>query len=171
MDARACMHSYCSALPPSQASSLLMLHVHVQKRPFSRPSIAENKNLALTCAPVSPHGAAGHKNQRRVLVWLFRSPPPPCQVSSRIGYGSCAASTVPLHSWRSWFFLGHNCARHTLWWTEQDWQRCAPRMDRKHVQGKIPPRALFFTLKVLVEALLILPVIIQVQFKSLRQYF
>ena len=137
MDARACMHSYCSALPPSQASSLLMLHVHVQKRPFSRPSIAENKNLALTCAPVSPHGAAGHKNQRRVLVWLFRSPPPPCQVSSRIGYGSCAASTVPLHSWRSWFFLGHNCARHTLWWTEQDWQRCAPRMDRKHVQGKI----------------------------------
>ena len=107
MDARACMHSYCSALPPSQASSLLMLHVHVQKRPFSRPSIAENKNLALTCAPVSPHGAAGHKNQRRVLVWLFRSPPPPCQVSSRIGYGSCAASTVPLHSWRScFFFLG-----------------------------------------------------------------
>ena len=106
MDARACMHSYCSALPPSQASSLLMLHVHVQKRPFSRPSIAENKNLALTCAPVSPHGAAGHKNQRRVLVWLFRSPPPPCQVSSRIGYGSCAASTVPLHSWRSCFFWG-----------------------------------------------------------------
>ena len=106
MDARACMHSYCSALPPSQASSLLMLHVHVQKRPFSRPSIAENKNLALTCAPVSPHGAAGHKNQRRVLVWLFRSPPPPCQVSSRIGYGSCAARTVPLHSWRSWFFWG-----------------------------------------------------------------
>ena len=95
MDARACMHSYCSALPPSQASSLLMLHVHVQKRPFSRPSIAENKNLALTCAPVSPHGAAGHKNQRRVLVWLFRSPPPPCQVSSRIGHGPCAASTCP----------------------------------------------------------------------------
>ena len=34
-----------------------------------------------------------------------------------------------------------------------------------------PPGALFFTVKVLVEALLILPVIIQVQFKSLRQYF
>ena len=104
MDARACMHSYCSALPPSQASSLLMLHVHVQKRPFSRPSIAENKNLALTCAPVSPHGAAGHKNQRRVLVWLFRSPPLPCQVSSRIGYGSCAASTCPFPP--GGFFLG-----------------------------------------------------------------
>ena len=29
---------------PSLASPLLMLHVHVQKRPFSRPSIAENKN-------------------------------------------------------------------------------------------------------------------------------
>ena len=107
MDARACMHSYCSALPPSQASSLLMLHVHVQKRPFSRPSIAENKNLALTCAPVSPHGAAGHKNQRRVLVWLFRSPPPPCQVSSRIGYGSCAASTCPFTpGGPGFFFLG-----------------------------------------------------------------
>ena len=106
MDARACMHSYCSALPPSQASSLLMLHVHVQKRPFSRPSIAENKNLALTCAPVSPHGAAGHKNQRRVLVWLFRSPPPPCQVSSRIGYGSCAASTFPFTPGGPGFFFG-----------------------------------------------------------------
>ena len=105
MDARACMHSYCSALPPSQASSLLMLHVHVQKRPFSRPSIAENKNLALTCAPVSPHGAAGHKNQRRVLVWLFRSPPPPCQVSSRIGYGSCAASTCPFTPGGPGFFF------------------------------------------------------------------
>ena len=32
-------------------------------------------------------------------------------------------------------------------------------------------RALFFTVKVLVEVLLILTVIIQVQFKSLRQYF
>ena len=105
MDARACMHSYCSALPPSQASSFLMLHVHVQKRPFSRPSIAENKNLALTCAPVSPHGAAGHKNQRRVLVWLFRSPPPPCQVSSRIGYGSCAASTCPFTPGGPGFFF------------------------------------------------------------------
>ena len=47
----------------------------------------------------------------------------------------------------------------------------APTMDRKHGQGKIPPGALYFTLKVLVEALLILPVIIQVQFKSLRKYF
>ena len=63
MHARAYMHSYCSALPPSQASSLLVLHVHVQKRPFSRPSIAENKNLAPTCAPVSPHGAAGEQKQ------------------------------------------------------------------------------------------------------------
>ena len=106
MDARACMHSYCSALPPPQASSLLMLHVHVQKRPFSRPSSAENKNLALTCAPVSPHGAAGHKNQRRVLGWLFRPPPPPCQVSSRIGYGSCAASTCPFTPGGPGFFGG-----------------------------------------------------------------
>ena len=44
-------------------------------------------------------------------------------------------------------------------------------MDRKHAQGKIPPGALFFTVTALVEALLISPVIIQVQFKSLRQYF
>ena len=38
-------------------------------------------------------------------------------------------------------------------------------------KAKSPPGALYFTLKVLVEALLILPVIIQVQFKSLRKYF
>ena len=46
-------------------------------------------------------------------------------------------------------------------------------MDRKHAQleGKLPPGVLFFTLKVPVGALLILPVIIQVQFKSLRQNF